>query len=76
MPMICLVLLTLNWVQFTSVDGHEIDVNPDQVVKVRDPPAGYLDKHVKCLIDTADGKYTAVVEDCPTVRNKLGIKKP
>lgn len=50
--------------------GQPIFINPDEVVSVRKPrpDEGHFSKEVHCLVNTADGKFATVVEDCDTVR--------
>lgn len=68
------VLLALQLVQFAGPDGQLIEINPDQVVELREPrgrPGEHFHESVKCLIFKSDAKYTAVTEDCESVAHKL-----
>lgn len=68
------VLLALHLVKFTGPDGQLIEINPDQVVELREPrgrPGEHFHETIKCLIFKSDAKYTAVAEDCETVAAKL-----
>jgi hypothetical protein len=58
-------------------DNQPIDINPDQVVSVRQPRAseGHFQKGIRCLVITADGKFVAVMETCDEIRNKIGQLK-
>lgn len=60
-----LVLLQLH-----GPGGQNIFINPNEVTSVREPRSGedHFGKGVHCLVNTADGKFSAVVEDCATVR--------
>lgn len=57
-------------------DGHKVLVNPEQVVALHSKKA---DKEgaklfvpgAECLVNTADGKYIAVVEPCSAVQTML-----
>jgi hypothetical protein len=54
-----------------------IEINPDQIVSLRaaaperKDEAKLFHQSVKCLINLADGKFVAVVEDCNTIRNLI-----
>lgn len=65
------LLITLH-----APDGHEIVLNTEAVVSMHEPAPGNKPGNfapgAKCLINTADGKFMAVVEDCTdTVNNVL-----
>lgn len=53
-------------------DGHEILINPALVTSMHASRDGDKNEHVseavRCLINTADGKFASVVETCETVR--------
>jgi hypothetical protein len=58
----------------TAPGGQPVDVAPDKIVSLKAPRAdanGHFDNDVRCLINTADGKFIAVVEDCETVVSKF-----
>lgn len=64
----------LQWITLHGPDNVTIDVNPAQIVTVREPRGQQervVHKDVKCLLFLADGKFIAVVEDCATVRARL-----
>jgi len=68
-PAIALVL-------FTGAGGQSIEVNSKHVVALRTPSkvpgsANYFGPGINCLINTVDGKFHAVTEDCVAVRTKL-----
>lgn len=66
------VILALQLVQLTGPGGQEIDVNPDQVVSLREKRGNeHFAPGAKCVIHTADGKFVAVQEDCNTVQERL-----
>lgn len=56
-------------------DGHEIHINPVTVTSMHAAIEGQKNKsvteQVKCLINTTDGKFLAVVETCDVVRKLL-----
>ena len=72
------LLLALKLVQFYGPDDQLIEINPDEVVSIREP-RGSESKHfhqdVGCLIFTSDGKLTAVKEDCRSVQERLEANK-
>lgn len=68
------VLLALNLVQLTGPDNQKVLINPETVIALREP-RGERGQHfhasVNCLVFTADAKYTAVLEPCSEVRQRL-----
>jgi hypothetical protein len=50
--------------------GQVIQVNPDAIVSMRVPRGdeGHLQAGAKCIVNTADGKFSAVIETCQAVR--------
>jgi hypothetical protein len=68
------LIVALALVTLTGPDGQKIDVNPAEVVTVREPRASILE-HIapgtKCLLHMADGKMVMVVETCDEVRLRL-----
>jgi hypothetical protein len=68
--MMAQIVLTL--IRLTGPEGQVIEINPQQVVSVRSPRSTeHFGPGVKCLISTADGKFTTVVEPCSKVRDLL-----
>jgi hypothetical protein len=55
-------------------NGDLVELNPDQIVSLRTAAperkeeGRLFHQSVKCLINLADGKFVAVVEDCNTIR--------
>jgi len=73
------LLLALNLVEFTGPDQQMIEVNPDNIVSIRELRGeiqGHFHKDVKCLIFMSDGKFLGVIENCHVVVEKLGIRAP
>jgi hypothetical protein len=61
-------------VQLTGPGGQIIDVNPAEIVSLREPQqTGYhhFENNVHCVINTVDGKFIAVIETCDIVRQKI-----
>jgi len=59
-----------------TVDGREITVNPAQITTMREAhdasdPNRAFTKQVRCMINTADGKFVTVVEECEAIREML-----
>ncbi|MCP3475098.1 hypothetical protein NLM33_32770 [Bradyrhizobium sp. CCGUVB1N3] len=59
-----------------TVDGREIIVNPAQITTMReahdaDDPNRAFTEQVRCMINTADGKFVTVVEECEAIREML-----
>jgi hypothetical protein len=71
--MIILASAVFYLVELTGPNNQPIDINPATVVSIRERRAGetHLQKGVRCVIHTSDGKFIAVLEDCDTVRRKL-----
>jgi len=59
-------------------DGHEIIVNPAAVTSmhaaVEGAPNKLVTNEVRCLINTADGKFVSVVESCEAVSVMINQK--
>jgi hypothetical protein len=73
-----MLLVAIALVTLAGPDGQRIDVNPAEVVSVREPresQAEHFDPSIKCVLQTADGKLIAVVTDCATVRQRLGAAR-
>jgi len=53
-------------------DGHVVHVNPDAIISMRAAAEGrdneFIQKGVNCLINTADGKFVAVLEKCDAIK--------
>lgn len=65
---VCFALLELH-----GPGKQLIDISPKGVVSLREPRAdeGHFSKEVHCLVNTADGKFSAVVEDCGKVQRLI-----
>jgi hypothetical protein len=71
-----MILLGVLLIVLHTLDGREIDVNPDQITSMREAREDSADdkaftKGVRCMINTTDGKFVSVVEDCATVRRLI-----
>jgi ketosteroid isomerase-like protein len=67
-------VLVFAFVTLTGPQNQKIDVNPNEVVTIRNnrtEAGSYFADGVRCLIHTTDGKIVNVVEDCDTVRARL-----
>ena len=79
LSVIAQLLLALNLVEFTGPDKQMVEVNPDEIVSIREPRGevqAHFHKDVKCLIFMSDGKFIGVIENCHVVVEKLGIGAP
>ena len=71
------IILALVLVQLTKPDGQPIWFNPMATITVRPPTRSeHFGAGVRCLINTPDGKFVAVTEDCAEVRAKLQEEAP
>ena len=69
-------LLVVYLVQFTGPDDQKIEVNPAEVVSTRIPRSEeHFAKGVRCLINTVDGKFIAVIQTCEQVHKLLEMEK-
>lgn len=58
--------------EFHGPGGQIIDLSPDAIVSLRVPrQEEHLQKDIRCIINTSDGKFSAVIEDCEEVRRML-----
>jgi hypothetical protein len=71
------ILLATALIALTGPDGQAIDINPAEIVSLRDAGGEKdgLHSSVHCQINTADGKYIGVVETCATVREKFNVEE-
>ena len=72
--MLTALLVALRLVQFTGPDHQGIEVNPDEIVAIREPrenEQGHFHDKVQCLIFTSDGKFFGVIEECHEVHKRL-----
>jgi hypothetical protein len=72
--MLAQVILSLRLIQLTGPDNQAIEINPEQIVALREPrdvAREHIHKHVNCLIFTADGKFIGVTQNCAEVRDQL-----
>ena len=57
--------------------GYDFSINPDKIVSMReDEGKALISGHVRCLINTVDGKFIGVVESCKEVRSMIDGVKP
>jgi hypothetical protein len=76
--MFAAVFVALRLVHFYGPDQQLIEINPDEVVAIREPRDSekHFHQEVHCLVFTSDGKFVAVQEDCETVEQRLTIAAP
>ena len=75
--MMIVLAVAFRLLQLHGPQDQLIDINPDQVVSLREPRAdeGHFPKGIRCLISTTDGKFSTVMEDCETVRAGIEAAK-
>jgi hypothetical protein len=55
-----------------SPRGQKFDVKIDEIVSLRQPSVDeHFAKGTHCLVNTSDGKFSAVSEDCDIVRGMI-----
>jgi hypothetical protein len=71
-PFVAVVIIVLH-----TPGGYEVGVNVDKIVSMReDEDKGHISGHVRCLINTNDGKFVSVIESCEEVRSLMtGVGK-
>jgi len=73
--------LALALILLHGPDGHEVRVNPAEIASLRSAAeaaaaSGMIHDKVKCLVNTADGKFINVRETCEEIQRLLeGLKK-
>ena len=67
------LLIAFHLVRFTGPDNQLIEINPDEVVAIREPRdiEQHFHEKVSCLIFTSDGKFVGVTQDCDEVHKRL-----
>jgi uncharacterized protein YlzI (FlbEa/FlbD family) len=71
-------LVLLHLIVLHGLDGHEIDINPNEITVMRGKEQGkHLTPTAECAISMVDGKFVAVRETCDEVRQKIeALEKP
>ena len=70
-PLVVVAIIILH-----TPGDHQVGINPDKIVSMReDEGRANISGHVKCLINTNDGKFIGVVESCEEVRSlMMGVR--
>jgi hypothetical protein len=65
--------IAFHLIKLTGPDNQEIEVNPDEVVMLREKREleHHFHKNISCLVFTTDGKFVGVLETCDEVRVML-----
>jgi hypothetical protein len=67
--------VVLRLIVLHTVDGHEVNVNPQQVTSLHaakdDKPNKLYVEAARCIISLTDGKIVSVAEHCDVVRKLL-----
>jgi hypothetical protein len=71
--MVLAVIVAFKLVLLHGPGGQMIEINPDQVVTLREPRAdeGHFPKGIRCIVNMTDGKLNVVQEDCSTIRDMI-----
>ena len=66
-------MVAFKLIQLHGPSGQLIDINPDQVVTLREPRAdeGHFPRGIRCIVNMTDGKLNVVQEDCLTIRSMI-----
>lgn len=69
--------LAADLVELTGLEHERIEINPAEVVAVREPRAHHrvLPAKANCAVMTTDGKFISVLETCPEVTRRLEQSK-
>lgn len=60
------------FIQLTGPGGQVIDLNVEQIVTVRRPRGeDHFAPGAQCVVTTTDGKFIAVKEPCPAIRDLI-----
>lgn len=75
-----MITVVLFLIVLHTVDGREIDINPEQITSMReakpdDASGKYFTSGIRCMISGSDGKFVNVVETCAVVRQKIEERK-
>jgi uncharacterized protein YlzI (FlbEa/FlbD family) len=66
------ITLAFHLIVLHGLDGHEIDINPNEITVMREKDQGkHLAPGAECAISMSDGKFVAVIESCNEVRQKI-----
>jgi len=59
-------------IQVTGPDGQRIDLNPSQIVSLREPRVSeHVAAGTRCIIHTTGGKFIATVNECEEILRRL-----
>jgi hypothetical protein len=69
------LLVASSLVVFHAPDGHEVYVNPAEITilhqKLNTNRQGNFVESASCMINTSDGKFVTVIEDCIKVLDSI-----
>jgi uncharacterized protein YlzI (FlbEa/FlbD family) len=68
-----IILLALQLIELTGPDNQAIEVNPKQIITIREPRGKeeHFPHGTRCLLNMADGKIVVVQETCEKVDEEL-----
>lgn len=62
-------------VELHGADGHRVFVNPNEISTLREPLDAdlhrYFPRGTHCVVVTSNGKFVAVAEYCPAIRELM-----
>jgi hypothetical protein len=78
MILVLAAVFALELIHLHGPGNQIISLNPNEIVALRTPQTTeHFAKGIQCVVATADGKFSAVLEDCDTIEKMLAeIKKP
>jgi len=66
------VFVAVHFIQLTGPDGQRIEINPEEIVSIREPRStDHFAPGTKCILFTSDSKYSVVQETCEAVDEAL-----
>jgi hypothetical protein len=78
MTLVLTAVFALELIHLHGPGNQIISLNPNEIVALRTPQGTeHFPKGIQCIVATADGKFSTVLEDCDTIEKMLQeIKKP
>lgn len=69
------ILAAAGFIILHAPDGRPVSVNPEQITSLQhktEKRNQMVPEKANCIVNLADGKFIAVLEDCPTVERNIG----
>jgi hypothetical protein len=69
------VLVVMYLLVLHTPAGNEVTLNAKRIASMRqsEHAGDYVTKEVGCMINTDDGKFVSVIEDCSEVRRMIEV---